>query len=138
MRHTAALVISLLETPLYSGVLKKGAGDQSIPQSSPPQVPYNTLLDFYVLMSMVILFVCAFLSVTPAFFLDHKWISAEYVNYAALACSSAMIFALFVGWSARAAWVARSIRKASGRPVHEVEGKEWYAFQYYALPHFLR
>lgn len=108
--------------------------------SSLPKVPYNTMIDHYVMLATGSLIITAFLSVVPQYvhLLSGGRMSqddAVMVNVYTAAISGALVISSFFGWllvSRIIVW--RSTQNS--QPVRLLPGKNWYSFRY-NLPHFL-
>lgn len=99
-------------------------------QTSLPIVPYNTLLDYFIMWSTYCLFFVAMVSVIPYNWFDNeqRQITANY----ALGWISACLCVLFAFvWSIMA---YKRIQKGKPNPIEEVEGKNWYTFDFSVTP----
>ena len=98
-----------------------------------PKVPYNTLIDYYILYSTFQLGFMTFLSLIPSLFTDEETgvIVNYYIGYIALAM---ILFGLFV-WYLYALFAIRNNSNAS-KEVKPIDGKNWYNFKF-LTPHFL-
>ena len=102
-----------------------------------PRVPYNTLVDYFVLLSMMTQALTAFMSVIP------NYVSTVYpgadewkANYVCAAISVGFLTLTLGGWGLRAFYVIQSrVDKNQVQPMKDVN---WYYFPFYNLPHFLQ
>ena len=104
-----------------------------------PKVPYNTLLDYYVLLSCGTLALNAFLSVVPLYLpqvmRSSPAVQPLLVNFVSAGVSGGMVLAVFGAWMLRARAVTRT-QGATQTVAHEA-GVNWYAFRFYPLAHYL-
>ncbi|CAE8619051.1 unnamed protein product [Polarella glacialis] len=102
-----------------------------------PKVPYNTIIDYYVLASTYLLFFMTWFSVLP------HVISTCYddaslgdrVNHILMIFSPCMVCVFFLAWVLLACIVC--FKNSKHKPIYVVGGKNWYAFNF-AIPLFMK
>jgi preprotein translocase subunit SecG len=98
-----------------------------------PRVPYNTLIDYYMIWSGLSLAVTAFFSIIPSFFEDSD--TQKIVNKAMFVLSAIFIVGSLLTWLVMALLSMRR-RNRKLRPVTIVKDKNWYAARF-STPFFL-
>jgi uncharacterized protein with PQ loop repeat len=85
------------------------------------QVPYNTLIDYFIMVSTLALAVTAFLSVLPNFITDAE--QSKQANVALAVTSLVLVNVGLCAWLIAAYMVAHKPKKIA--PVVYVEGRNW-------------
>jgi uncharacterized protein with PQ loop repeat len=86
-----------------------------------PQVPYNTLIDYFIMVSTLALAVTAFLAVLPNFITDVE--QSKQANVALAVISLVLVNVGLCAWLIAAYMVAHKPKKTA--PVVYVEGRNW-------------
>ena len=103
-----------------------------------PRVPYHTYLDVYVIGEMILLVVNSFLAVVP--YQTHRVfgdaaLDPDVINlYCALVMAGSIVFLLV-------AWLLGAYLRCHGNfavTVQILPNRNWYAFRFYGLAHFLQ
>lgn len=85
------------------------------------QVPYNTLLDYFIMLSSLALACMAFLSVVPNFF--EAEMLAKSINLGCAVASLLLVVGGLIAWLAAAVCVVR--KREYMQAIREVRGKNW-------------
>ena len=98
-----------------------------------PKVPYNTLIDYYILYSTFQMAFMTFLSIIPSLFSDED--TGAIVNYYIGFIALGLILLGLIVWYF---YALHTIRRNTNtcKEVKLVEGKNWYNFKF-VTPHFL-
>lgn len=97
-----------------------------------PKVPYNTLIDYYILYSTFQMAFMTFLSLIPSLFSDEE--TGSVVNYYIGFIALGLILLGIMVWYFYALYTARKAN--TFKEVKLVEGKNWFNFKF-DTPHFL-
>lgn len=96
-------------------------------EGSLPKVPYNTLIDYFMIYSLSSLTSSALTTVIPNFFQDPKW--RYYSNMACAGLSILLLIVMFTVWTYQARGILRKHLRTSV-PVPSIRGQNWYCFRF--------
>jgi hypothetical protein len=98
-----------------------------------PKVPYNTVIDYYILGSTLSLALMAVLCVVPSLSFwgseDTQW----YINFGLGWGYGFIVIAQLILWLIWAKYV--SATSCTTKPIHIKEGKNWYSYRYHNSPY---